>query len=40
MSNGKELLKPNHIITYDEFADYSKQHNLYNKLGGNHEGDE
>ena len=40
LNHGKELLEPNHIITYDEYVDYSAQHKLYNELGGNHEGDE
>ena len=37
---GKNLLAPGHIITYEEYADYSQAHKLYNELGGNHEGDE
>ena len=40
LNQGKELLDQNHIITYEEYADYSAQHKLYNDLGGNHEGDE
>ena len=36
---GKKLLEPDHIITYEEYMTYTQQHIIYNKLGGNHEGD-
>lgn len=40
LNMGKELLAPGHIITYEEYAEYSASHQLYNDLGGNHEGDQ
>lgn len=40
MTFGNDLLKPDHQITYKEYAVYETQHRLYNDLGGNHEGDE
>ena len=39
MARGKELLKPDHIITPEEYIEYSDDHKLYNQLGGNHKGD-
>lgn len=36
----RKLLDPAHIITYDEFQNVSRNHEVYNGLGGNHEGDE
>lgn len=40
LKEGRDLLDPGHIITYDEFMAYTQQHLVYNGLGGNHEGDE
>lgn len=37
---GRDLLTPGHIITYEEYTEYSSAHKLYNALGGNHEGDQ
>lgn len=39
MARGKELLKPDHVITPEEYFEYSDDHKLYNELGGNHKGD-
>lgn len=36
----RRLLETGHIITYDEFNHISSEHDIYNQLGGNHEGDE
>lgn len=40
LAAGKELLEAGHIISYEEYMAYTQQHTTYNKLGGNHEGDE
>ena len=37
---GRKLLTPNHTITYDEYIEFTKDHETYNGLGGNHEGDQ
>ena len=34
-----ELLDEDHEITLDEYEDISADHDAYNALGGNHEGD-
>ena len=39
MAKGKELLKTDHVITPEEYFEYSDDHKLYNQLGGNHKGD-
>lgn len=39
LEDGRVLLEDSHIITYDEFMDYTNEHDVYNALGGNHEGD-
>ena len=39
MTFGKQLLQEDHHITYDEFEAFEKKHDVYNQLGGNHEGD-
>lgn len=39
-ADARRLLEPDHVITHDEYAKISKEHDTYNKLGGNHEGDE
>lgn len=36
---GRKLLTPSHTITYDEYIEFIKDHETYNGLGGNHEGD-
>lgn len=33
------LLNPEHHITFEEFRSISEDHDLYNQLGGNHQGD-
>lgn len=33
------LLQKNHSITLEEYVDIEKDHNAYNKMGGNHNGD-
>lgn len=33
------LLEPNHIITLNEYENILHEHTVYNRLGGNHEGD-
>lgn len=40
LEQGKMLLKDDHIITTDEYLSFSQDHDVYNKLGGNHEGDQ
>lgn len=35
----RKLLLPEHIITLEEYEQISKDHDAYNGLGGNHEGD-
>lgn len=35
----RQLLDTKHEITLSEFEDISVEHNVYNKLGGNHDGD-
>lgn len=39
-ADARLLLEPDHVITHEEYAKISKEHDTYNKLGGNHEGDE
>ena len=39
-ADARHLLEPDHVITHEEYAKISKEHDTYNKLGGNHEGDE
>ena len=34
------LLEPDHVITHEEFVKISVEHDTYNRLGGNHEGDQ
>lgn len=34
------LLEKDHIITDEEYVKISVEHDVYNKLGGNHEGDQ
>lgn len=38
--DARELLQSDHVITDDEYIKISVEHNVYNQLGGNHEGDE
>ena len=33
------LLEPSHVITLNEYESILHEHTVYNKLGGNHEGD-
>lgn len=35
----RELLKEEHEITLEEFEAIQEDHNIYNSLGGNHDGD-
>ena len=35
----EELLRSNHVITFEEFKLITEDHDLYNRLGGNHQGD-
>lgn len=35
----RELLDPNHVISLSEYELISEEHDVYNSLGGNHEGD-
>ena len=35
----RELLDPNHNITEEEYEEISHDHDVYKKLGGNHNGD-
>lgn len=35
----RKLLEPNHVISLNEFETITMDHNVYNSLGGNHEGD-
>ena len=37
---GRKLLDHAHTITYDEYIEFTKDHETYNGLGGNHEGDQ
>lgn len=39
-ADAKQLLDPNHVITDKEYVKISNEHAVYNKLGGNHDGDE
>lgn len=39
-NDARLLLQPDHIITDKEYVKISVEHNVYNQLGGNHEGDE
>ena len=36
----ERLLDPNHVITLDEFQQITNDHDIYNALGGNHNGDQ
>lgn len=36
----KRLLELDHIITVDEYQQISNDHDIYNSLGGNHNGDQ
>lgn len=36
----ERLLDPNHIITLDEYQQITNDHDIYNALGGNHNGDQ
>lgn len=38
-NNCRELLNVNHVITLDEFEQLTRDHEVYNSLGGNHFGD-
>jgi hypothetical protein len=38
-SECRKLLKKEHIITQEEFNTITLEHDAYNNLGGNHEGD-
>lgn len=35
----RDLLQPDHEITIEEYEQFEKDHDAYNSLGGNHEGD-
>lgn len=35
----RKLLEPGHVISLNEFETITMDHNVYNSLGGNHEGD-
>ncbi len=35
----ERLLDPDYVITFDDFTQICADHNLYNRLGGNHQGD-
>jgi hypothetical protein len=37
--NCRNLLRPYHTITLDEYEDIQAAHTIYNELGGNHDGD-
>lgn len=39
-ADARHLLEPDHVITDKEYVKISNEHNVYNKLGGNHDGDE
>ena len=39
-SNCRRLLDPNHDITLEEYEEITKDHEAYNSLGGNHNGDQ
>lgn len=39
-ANCRNLLNPEHNITLDEFQQITDDHDIYNKLGGNHSGDQ
>ena len=39
-NDARKLLEPDHVITDKEYVKISVEHNVYNQLGGNHEGDE
>lgn len=39
-TDAKRLLEPDHVITDKEYVKISNDHAVYNKLGGNHDGDE
>lgn len=36
----ERLLSPDHTITLDEFQQITNDHDIYNALGGNHNGDQ
>lgn len=35
----KKLLDPEYVISFEDFSQISADHDLYNRLGGNHQGD-
>ena len=35
----ERLLEPDYVISFDDFTQICADHNLYNRLGGNHQGD-
>lgn len=39
-NNCKRLLEENHEITLEEYEEITKDHEAYNSLGGNHNGDQ
>lgn len=39
-ADARRLLESDHVITDEEYVKISNEHKTYNKLGGNHEGDE
>ena len=39
-NNCKRLLDPDHEISLEEYEEITKDHDAYNSLGGNHNGDE
>ena len=39
-NDARRLLENDHIITHEEFVKITTEHDIYNKLGGNHEGDQ
>lgn len=39
-SNCKKLLEENHEISLEEYEEITKDHDAYNSLGGNHNGDQ
>lgn len=40
LSKCQKLLEPEHIITLEEYTDIDSDHEAYNALGGNHQGDQ
>ena len=39
-NDARFLLENDHIITHEEFVKITTEHDIYNRLGGNHEGDQ